>query len=413
MTHRWHWLAAAICGVCVWSADVVAQSEGSAPAEPAAPAPCACSTPPLTVGSLDASCPKCQASDQFYGGFEATIWWLKGVRLPVLATSDNQLASVPPGSLTSSNTIVLIGGNNPSTQEHLGGQFLIGMWLEPEKIWGIEASYFFLAQRSHDASANSPGGGFGTPTVFRPFFDVGAGMENALFVAGPGVAGGVNVNVLQRLQGADENVRFSLCRTPNLSVDLLAGFRFLALDENLDIDSASIDPLGVFPTMLSAESFSTRNRFYGGQLGTEAKYTVGPWSFDVLAKVALGAMDQTANVNGTGAAIDPATGTVLASGPATLFAQTTNIGKYTRDQFCVVPQLDMTAGYDITSNLTFTIGYSLLYASAVARPGEAIDRNTTVPTIGAPPASATSPGFNLRGTDFWAQGIRLGLAYHF
>jgi hypothetical protein len=387
-------LAAAICGLCAIAAPANAQME----------------QPP---SSGDISWESDSPSDHFYSSFEATIWRLRDMRLPVLATSDNQLVGLAPGAMGNPTTSAILGGDSQGTQEHVGSRILAGMWLDPEKSCAFEAEYFFLSQSSRTLLTASPGDAFGTATVFRPFFDVAVGAESSLFIAGPGLAGGINVNLMQRMQGSEANFRCMLGRSPNLHVDLIGGFRYLAIDESLDIGTASVDPLGAIPTFLSAESFSARNRFYGGQFGTDVKVLRGAWSFDLLAKIAFGVMDETVNINGTSAMIDPVTGAVLATGPATLLAQTTNIGRYGKDEFCIVPQIDFTVGYAVSNNLTLTAGYSGLYVSGVTRPGDAIDRNSTVPTIGIPPAAAAQPAFAFRATEFWAQGIRVGLIYRF
>jgi hypothetical protein len=58
-----------------------------------------------------------------------------------------------------------------------------------------------------------------------------------------------------------------------------------------------------------------------------------------------------------------------------------------------------------------TVGYNFLYWSRVARPGEQIDLDVNPDLL--PPeeqfAGATRPRFEFRDTDFWAQGIRVGL----
>lgn len=56
-----------------------------------------------------------------------------------------------------------------------------------------------------------------------------------------------------------------------------------------------------------------------------------------------------------------------------LLAQRTNIGTYRRDQFAIVPELGVTLGLRIAPRMRATFGYSFLYMSRVARPGEQID----------------------------------------
>ena len=86
----------------------------------------------------------------------------------------------------------------------------------------------------------------------------------------------------------------------------------------------------------------------------------------------------------------------------------------------MVPEIAVGVGYRLTPQATVYAGYSFLYASNVARPGEQVNRNVN-PTQGVaygndPPATlvgAAQPNFNFNTTDFWAQTLSIGLAYRF
>ncbi len=75
----------------------------------------------------------------------------------------------------------------------------------------------------------------------------------------------------------------------------------------------------------------------------------------------------------------------------------------------------MTLDYRITDGLRVFAGYDFLYLSNVLRPGEQIDRginfSQTVQSViaGNAVASGTRPAAMLVGSDFWAQGLHLGL----
>jgi hypothetical protein len=77
-------------------------------------------------------------------------------------------------------------------------------------------------------------------------------------------------------------------------------------------------------------------------------------------------------------------------------------------------------GYRLTSQAMVYVGYSFLYASNVARPGEQINRNinpTQTVAYGNDPRAmlvgAAQPTFNFKTTDFWVQTLSIGLAYRF
>jgi Putative beta barrel porin-7 (BBP7) len=64
------------------------------------------------------------------------------------------------------------------------------------------------------------------------------------------------------------------------------------------------------------------------------------------------------------------------------------------------------------------VGYDFLYLSNAVRPGDQIDRElnpTQIPVNGSTGGlvGAPRPTFNFHETDFWAQGIRFGVALRF
>ena len=103
--------------------------------------------------------------------------------------------------------------------------------------------------------------------------------------------------------------------------------------------------------------------------------------------------------------------------PGGLFAQSSNIGRYTGNQFTVLPAVELKLAYQITERLRAFVGYDFMYWSQVVRPGNQIDRNinlsdSTVFGTGALLGPAyPMPLFN-RG-DFWAQGLNVGLEFRF
>ncbi len=347
---------------------------------------------------------------RIYTSGEYLLWWQRQANLPAMATSDNSLSGVPPGALGQPGTTVLLAdglGTGPSC----GARFSVGMWLDRQQIFAVEANYFFLGQDTVSRGFTSPGGGLGAPTLFRPFYDASLSMENAQFIAGPSLAGGIDVSLLQRMTGSEANLRALFWGDDRLRCDLLGGFRFLALDENLDIRTGSFDPAGILAPINTYESFAARNRFYGGQLGMETELLLGRSFFvKVLTKLALGNMNQAVNINGNAVSGPP----TPASGPATLFAQTTNIGHHERDQLAFIPEVGLSGGCWLTNYCKLSLGYTFLWISNVTRPADAIDRTTTIPTIGFPPPPGTThPAFSFHDASFWTQGINLGMEIRF
>ena len=86
----------------------------------------------------------------------------------------------------------------------------------------------------------------------------------------------------------------------------------------------------------------------------------------------------------------------------------------------MVPEIALNLGYRLTPQATVYVGYSFLYASNVARPGDAdqpqhqSDADGVVRQRSAGQAerpAAADVHFNT--TDFWAQSLSIGLAYNF
>src|SRR5208283_5922230 len=100
--------------------------------------------------------------------------------------------------------------------------------------------------------------------------------------------------------------------------------------------------------------------------------------------------------------------------PGGFLALPSNMGIHDSSQFSVVPELGITVGFDLSPQLRATLGYDVVYWDAVARPGYQIDQNID-PRQFPPPAitNATRPAFILHTSDYWAQGLNLGLDLRF
>ena len=378
---------------------------------------------PLLPPSGQAPCPlpSCTtptdpaAPGRIWASAEYLLWWTKDSRLPPLVTGGAPGA----GAILGPGTGVLFGGSRLDQDPQSGGRFFLGGWLNPARTLGVEASYLFLGTVSTDFQAGANGGP-GTPAIGRPFYDASRNAENSQLVAFPGLVGGrVLATVSTRLQGWEGNGVCNLYRSPTVEVDGLFGFRYLELVEGLGIgEDLTVLPGNPFiggSAFRVLDDFATSNRFYGGQLGLRGFIRRGNWSLSGTAKVALGDSHQVVGINGS-TLIVPAAGSGLGGGlqPGGLLALPSNIGRYQRDQFAVVPEVTVKVGYWLTRSIRATIGYTFLYYSAVARPGDQVNRvvnpgllPVNQPT--GPVAGPAQPNFVFHGSDFWAQGLNLGL----
>ena len=129
-------------------------------------------------------------------------------------------------------------------------------------------------------------------------------------------------------------------------------------------------------------------------------------------KLGLGSTNSHVLIDGSTIITEPT------QNPATyrggVLALPTNMGNYQQNQFSMIPELGVTIGCELTCRLRVTAGYTFIYWSKVARPGDQIDTNENRSQV--PPGTlvgAPFPQFKFTTTDFWAQGLNLGMDYRF
>jgi hypothetical protein len=382
----------------------------------------------------------CGRDGRVWASIEYLAWWIKDAHAPPLATIGSPNDFVP-GAIGQPGTVVAIGGDDINYDTFSGLRFTSGMWFNDCRTRGMETSYFFLSQESKNFTAVSSGGP-GTPVIARPFLDANGLTPSAVIVAFPGIASGaVSVNTSSRMWGTDSNLLCNLiCNGGNncgsgcgggsgLRVDGLVGFRYLELREGLGVAESST-VLATAPPLiggtlgntniLSFDQFDTYNRFYGGQVGLKTEWWRDRWVITSVAKVALGDNHQSFDVFG-GTSLTPA-GPLATPGagatvvPGGLLTQTSNIGHFTRDRFSVVGESGINVGYQLTDAINVFVGYTFLYWTNVARPGDQISpvvNATRIPGSVIPPSGPTAPIFQAHDTDFWAQGVNFGVAVRF
>jgi hypothetical protein len=357
-------------------------------------------------------------SHLFWFRAEYLLWMIKNGHAPPLVTTS------PPGSLGvigNPGTLVLFG-NSIDTNEVSGARFTLGTWLDPHECWALEWNIFFLGPRSarFDAGSN------GNPVLARPFFNAAPGVngEDAELIANPPIlgliplTGRVDIALRSELWGTEANLMRNICKGCCCRTDLIGGFRYLRLREDLNIDEDLMVPLTstLVPgeTIFVNDRFVTKNNFYGGQLGIRTQRNWRCWQIDATAKCALGGTHEQVAISGATVITMPG-GTPQSFGNG-LLAQPTNIGRYSRDRFAVVPEVAVNVGYQITDHWRAFVGYSFLYWSSVARPADQIDRvvngNQIAPGM-HPLIGPPRPAFEFHGTDFWAHGVNFGLEFRY
>ena len=380
----------------------------------------------------------CDPGPRFWVRGDYLMWWTKGMSVPPLVTT------CPPdtpddeaGVLGQEGTEVLLGDERLFDELRWGTRLRVGAWTGCCRDYGVEGEYFALGDECGRFRRQSDG----LPILARPFYNVLSDEQDSELIAYPDqIAGTVTADTLTELESLGLRVRInwrrmgSFCGTAcgcvdasgcgdpcggceptcgyGARLDLLVGYRYLHLDEDLVIreDLQSLNPIA--PTEFDiTDAFDTENSFHGAEIGLLLEYERCRWSLEVLAKVALGNSHQIARINGdttitTYGVPDDYLGGIL--------AQRTNIGEYGDDDFAVVPEVGITLGYQLTCRLRATFGYSFIYWSDVARPGEQIDTRLNpnlFPPEQVPFSGPLRPQFVLHDTDFWAQGLNFGVDY--
>jgi len=361
-----------------------------------------------------------------YGDY--LLWWIKkGPLTQPLLTA---------GSVGSNGNVVtgdvLLGNSSLDYGRFSGFEFGGGAWLDECHHWGLEGEGFFLERKTVHASFASDANG--NPVLARPFNDALSGLApTAAIVSAPGAfSGSFAMSSSSRLWGTELNALRNLYASPRFRADWLLGFRYLDLQENLNLlqqtqalangqlfflnnpanpNPAPVDALSI------ADGFSTRNQVYLGQLGMRFEGHAGSAFFRVTAKAGFGPNHQSVSIAGTTTAT-LADGTTQTASGGLLALPGANIGRATNSPFVIVPQVDLRLGYQVTSRLQLFFGYDFLFINEVARPGSQIDLNVNTALVPSHPnfGAAAGPSVPSRLTkmdEFWAQGINFGIEFRY
>jgi len=382
--------------------------------------------PPVVPGPGPA-CPAATCGNipnAFWAEAEYLLWFLKSspVHYPLVTTGD--IGDPIPGALNQPGTRTLFGDRTANGDPYSGFRFRVG-GMVPGVGVGMEAGGFFMLQQ--DTRFNRQSDPAGNPIIALPFYDAFHQAESAVHVAFPGkLAGGVSTALRTNLYGADLNAVFGL---GGPVVDrIFVGFRYLELNETLTLtDQSNVllpgalsfngTPLVGGDGVVIQDSFGTTNKFYGGQVGAYKRWIIGALEFDGRVSLALGDTVENLHINGT-TTLNPANGSAFAVVPGGLFAQASNIGRHSQSEFSAIPELNLNVGYRFTPNVKVFVGYSFLYWSNVIRPGDQIDPRIDPRQVPTSPSfingsNAILPGTTFHRTDFWAQGLNLGVSVNF
>jgi hypothetical protein len=397
-----------------------AAGSGTTTASPSAAATVPAATAPAATAPAAYCPPACGPEPCGYPGGRAWVsaewlfWATSGNPVPPLVTA------APPGTAEANTggvlppTVVSIGGQRLNNDFRNGLRVGSGIWLDDGRTFGLEGDFLFLGQSRERFVAGSDG----SQILARPFFNSSTGLPDAQLVSFPGLtAGTVAADSTSNLIGGGVNLLHNLCCDPCGRMDLLVGYRYLNLRDDLRIteDLTGLGGAGVpaGTRFLISDRFRASNDFHGAVIGANAERGFGPWFVGVRASAALGVVHEVVTVDGTTSITPP--GGAAAVYPGGLLALPTNIGRFSRDRFAVVPEVRLRAGCQVTDGLRVFAGYNMLYWSDVARSGDQIDPRVNPGQI-PPPVSLVGPAVPaalFRTTDFWGQGVSVGAEFRF
>lgn len=301
-----------------------------------------------------------------------------------------------------------------------GGRLSFGYWEirdNPWMIggipeWGIQANFFFIGSQGTNFNDNST-------TIAR------GGIPIAL----PGLAtGAITASAQAEIWGAEANYSTNVYYDyPGTicAVNLLAGFRYVSLDQRFDVGSTTVfnNNLAAFPafvplagnTLQVFDGFAAHNRFYGGQVGIAGRWSPGEKVyFDAAFKLALGATSEDLSITGVQLRTPPGGQPIASQGG--LLVPASILGDHSTTKFAQVPELEIKASSRLTNWLTLSAGFSTLYWSRILRPAQQIEPSLDAGQLANFPPGAVAAaagrvpvGPSLRQSDLWLMGVSLGL----
>lgn len=359
----------------------------------------------------DASAASWDTSPRVWGSAEYLYWWVQNspIDVPLMTQNNNPNAF---GIINEPGTEIIFGAGSNRNSFNFGGlngaRVTLGGWLDNSCQYGLESSGFAFPQSKSSFTASSLDGNI--PVLNIPFFSIGTG-ENVLVFKHPNTA---TVSDTFKPWGFEVNGLYNLNKQVNFPIVLLTGFRYMNLTENFNLQDSIFGLPQIPNSVLNVKDhFSTKNNFYGLQMGARTHYLYRRLTFDLTATIAAGDNYQKLIINGQ-TNVDN-TRIIQAMG---LFAEPSNIGTFTKNKFAFIPELRAKVAYNLCRNLRPFVTYDSFYIYNIIRPGKEIDRNINLsqnPLIGGSGVligpSSPSPKFN--NTGMWMQGLSVGLEVMF
>jgi len=359
--------------------------------------------PPMPVSGPPIEVPP---GPMFWAGADALFWRVKGGLVSPLVVG--VYTSANPPLPADPRMAFPVSDDRINGDVQSGFRLRAGMWLDKPHGTGVEVTFTdFL----HESDRNYFVGNSNV-ILARPFVDV-VQRSPALFqLSNPtgGVQGIAAVATTFDSDGFELNM---LRRGPAMigeEMHWILGLRYWSLEESLAVETAA----QTSALRLSAfDSFATRNRFFGPQVGGNWHWDRGRLSIDLSAKLAVGAIWEESSIDGGSTAMSPSGARLDRSGG--LLALRSNIGDDDRTKLAVMRDTSLSLGYCIADNVQLRLGYDFMWVSNVIRPGQQIDLgvNPSYLPFSPTPSGTPRPWHKFDGEIFYMHGFSLGLAVQF
>jgi hypothetical protein len=371
----------------------------------------------------------CQQGNQgrdldYWVGAEYLHWW---TRQPTITTP--LVTTGPAGSLGILNRpgVSVIAGNEEIDYGPMsGGRLTAGVGI-PDFGLGLDGSVFILERGGSSFLRTSDAGG--TQTLARPVVDALTGLETSSLIASPGAfAGSVSVDTSSQLWGGEVNLVRARVDKNCFYADWLFGFRYMDLDEELSITQRStLLPNGVTgfnggvvraPAVIGlADTVRVKNDFYGGQIGVQGEYRRNGFFIYGAGKFAVGNTHTNVDLAGTTALFVPGQAAQAVPGGLTVL-RNANLAVHSRNNVSFIPEVNVNVGYQFGRHFRVFAGYTFLYWDDLQRPYDQVVR------VVNPNLLPSSLSFGRQGgpavpfekpvtTDFWAQGVNVGMLFRY
>lgn len=337
-----------------------------------------------------AACNSCEHPYAMWFNAEYLLGTTRGPNVSPLVTTGPAAAGALAGLPGQPSTVALFGGRPMLNDWRSGLRVEAGMWFDREHTVGALARFYtlFSARENFLASGN------GTNVLNVPQIANVNGVltQVPVLVSSPGATtGSATGGARATFTGGDLSARVLLHREPGYRLDLLAGYRQMYLGDALSLN-ASATAAGLPVPLTTRNSVSSRNDFYGPQLGLLLSTTRGRFAFETHASAALGAtvadldfaranaLTGTVSVPATTAALVNAGVPLATAVPlATQLAAATNnvpLGSTTVANtvtyFGAVAEVGLRAKWQMTDTVRLSAGYGFIYWNNVRRGPEAL-----------------------------------------